>query len=64
MRTDALALRAETIRDLAAAVASLDAPYRAVVLLRYYDALAPRGAAAGTPGTTNPNSEDHHEPTR
>ena len=42
---DALAARAETVRDLAAAVAALDEPYRTVVLLRYYDALPPREIA-------------------
>jgi len=43
---DALAARAETVRDLAAAVAALDEPYRTVVLLRYYEALPPRAIAA------------------
>ena len=43
---DELAARAETIRAVAAAVAALDEPYRAVILLRHYDALPPREIAA------------------
>src|SRR5439155_19684950 len=43
---DSLAARAETVRAVGEAVASLPEPLRAVVLLRHYDALPPREIAA------------------
>lgn len=44
--TDVLAERADVGRRMAEAVLGLEAPYRDVLLLRYYEGLVPRGIAA------------------